>query len=449
MTQGVRDRLNQSVPRYTSYPTAPHFSPAVTPQVYRDWLRALDPRKPLSLYLHVPFCQKMCWYCGCHTKIVARYDPVARYARALQAEIALLADTLPGHFSVSHVHWGGGTPTMLSAVDFSAIMSLIGDRFAIAEDAELAIEIDPRTVDRSKIEVLASAGINRASLGVQDFNREVQQAINRVQSFELTRDVTENLRAAGIDRINFDLMYGLPKQRVDDVLKTIELSHKLRPDRIALFGYAHVPWMKSHMKMIRDDDLPGSEDRFRQSNAAAERLLSLGYRQIGLDHFARADDAMSVALDDGRLSRNFQGYTVDGADALLGIGASSIGRLPQGYVQNIVPMQGYENEVLGGHFPAARGIAIDDDDRLRGLVIERLMCDLEVDLDAAARQFGADASYFTTELAELETFEADGLVSVQDNHIVILPAGRLLVRTVCALFDRYLSQGLAQHSKAV
>ncbi len=449
MTKAIGELISKSVPRYTSYPTAPHFSPNVTGQIYKSWLQALDPQKPLSLYIHVPFCHKMCWYCGCHTKVVARYDPISKYAKALRAEIKMLADALPGKFKVSHIHWGGGTPTMLSAADFSEIMGLIKDLFLITEEAELAVEIDPRTVDVQKIKALAASGINRASLGVQDFNPKVQEAINRVQPYELTKEVTENFRAAGIENINFDLMYGLPQQTVSDVLNTVDLSHKLRPDRIALFGYAHVPWMKSHMKMIRDEELPDSDARLQQTAAAAARLLALGYRQIGLDHFARVDDTLAAALEGGTLNRNFQGYTTDTAEALLGIGASSIGRLPQGYVQNVVSMRSYEDDVLAGHFPVVKGVRLSDDDRLRGLIIERLMCNLKVDLDAATRQFGVDCSYFSDEMNNLQAFEKEGIISIDGSHIAVQPAGRMLVRAVCAVFDVYLNQGLAQHSKAV
>ncbi|MCC3306634.1 oxygen-independent coproporphyrinogen III oxidase [Sneathiella sp. HT1-7] len=449
MTTTLGKLISKSVPRYTSYPTAPHFSPNVTGHVYTSWLKELDPQKPLSLYLHVPFCQKMCWYCGCHTKIVARYDPVRKYAMALRAELKMLADALPGKFKVSHIHWGGGTPTMLSAEDFLETMDLIRDLFLITEGAELAVEIDPRTVDKQKTEALAASGINRASFGIQDFNPKVQAAINRIQSYDLTKEVTENFRNAGIENINFDLMYGLPQQTVDDVLNTVDLSHRLRPARIALFGYAHVPWMKNHMKMIRDEELPDSDARLEQTVAASDRLLELGYHQIGLDHFAKTDDTMAIALTEGTLNRNFQGYTTDNADVLLGVGASSIGRLPQGYLQNVVAMKTYEDEVLKGHFPIAKGVRVSDDDRLRGYVIERLMCNLEVDLDAAVRKFGVDISYFSDEINNLRHFANEGIISINGSQIIIQPAGRLLVRAVCAIFDIYFNQGLARHSKAV
>jgi len=446
---GVNARANLSVPRYTSYPTAPHFNGAIDGPVYEKWLRELNPDQPISLYLHVPFCKKMCWYCGCHTKIAARYTPVEDYVKALCEEIELLAGKLPGRFRVSHLHWGGGTPTILSGEDFKAVMALIGERFAFTEDAERAIEIDPRTVDVPKISALAEVGINRASLGVQDFSPDVQKAINRVQSFEVTQHATDTLRKAGIQKINFDLMYGLPLQSEEDVLKTVDLSHELRPDRIALFGYAHVPWMKTHMRLIKDEDLPDIDMRFRQTEAASGRLKELGYRQIGLDHFARADDTLSAAVESNKVSRNFQGYTTDTAEALLGIGASSIGRLPQGYVQNAVSLNDYKKTVANGQFPIIKGVATGPDDILRRYVIERFMCDLKVDLKEVCEKFGCGSSYFKTELNELKAFEDEGLVQLADEAVAITQKGRFYVRTVCALFDSYLNQGLARHSKAV
>ena len=449
MSGELISRANLSVPRYTSYPTAPHFKGSIDSSRYESWLQEQDPAQPVSLYLHVPFCKKMCWYCGCHTKIAARYSPVETYAKTLRAEIEMLADRLPGRFSLSHLHWGGGTPTILSEEDFKATMALIGERFHFTSDAERAIEIDPRTVDAAKITALAAAGINRASLGVQDFSPAVQKAINRVQSFEITRNTTENLRRAGIEKINFDLMYGLPLQTEADILRTVDLSHQLRPDRIALFGYAHVPWMKSHMRLINDDDLPGAELRLSQAAAAATRLKQLGYRQIGLDHFARSDDTLATAQEKRQLHRNFQGYTTDMAQTLLGVGASAIGQLPQGYVQNAVSIHEYEKSVAKSQLPVIKGIETGPDDILRRYVIERLMCDLEVDLKEVCEKFGCEPTYFKTERAALQEYEDEGLVKLQDETITITHQGRFFVRTICALFDKYLEQGLARHSKAV
>jgi oxygen-independent coproporphyrinogen III oxidase len=449
MTFQVTDRLNQSVPRYTSYPTAPHFTPSVGADTYRRWLGELDPGKPLSIYLHVPFCQKMCWYCGCHTKVTARYQPIASYVKAMRAEIDLLVSALPAKFTISHVHWGGGTPTILAPFDFKSIMRKLEGNFQFTENAEKAIEIDPRTLSDQMIDALAVTGINRASLGVQDFSPVVQEAINRVQPFETTKAVTEKLRAAGIENINFDLMYGLPLQREADVLRTVELAHELRPDRIALFGYAHVPWMKSHMKMIKDQDLPNSLDRLKQASVACDRLIELDYKKIGLDHFATRHDALASVQQEGKLNRNFQGYTTDVAEALIGIGASSIGSLPSGYVQNIVPMRDYEKIVETGEFAVGKGIELKRNDKVRRHIIERLMCDFEIDLKTVSSMFQLPISEFDDELSILADFEKEGLVTLESNRIKVEEQGQLLVRTVCAVFDQYLNQGLARHSKAV
>lgn len=449
MTAVVENRLAQSVPRYTSYPTAPHFSPAVDARIYRQWLAQLDPKTPLSIYVHVPFCRKMCWYCGCHTKVTAKYEPIAAYVRAMQAEIKLLASSLQGRFSISHIHWGGGTPTILSSADFITVMQLFEECFDFTEMAEKAIEIDPRTLDAQMIETLAATGINRASLGVQDFSPVVQDAINRVQPFEITEAVTENLRKAGIKNINFDLMYGLPLQSEADVRHTVDLAHSLRPDRIALFGYAHVPWMKSHMKMIRDQDLPDGTARLAQATAAADRLGGLGYQKIGLDHFATEKDDLTIVRKNGALNRNFQGYTTDSAEALIGIGASSIGSLPNGYVQNIVPMHAYEETVENGEFAVSKGIELNADDKIRRHIIERLMCDLEVDLNKVSKLFQVSVCDFEEELSELSEFKNEGLIDIASNRLTVTDKGRLFVRTICAVFDQYLNQGLARHSKAV
>ncbi len=445
----LAQKYDAAVPRYTSYPTAPHFSTELTNELYVNWLKELDTAKPISLYLHVPYCREMCWYCGCHTKITKKNSPIADYADALRCEIKLLAEALPTRFSISHIHWGGGTPSILSSEDFSSIMALIGEHFDFTENAEKAIEIDPRTVDAKKIEALAKSGINRASLGVQDFNPKVQAAINRVQSFEITKNSVDNLRNNGINSINFDLMYGLPLQTTADVRKTVELSYSLRPDRIALFGYAHVPWMKTHMKLILDEELPGTEERIDQATVAAEELLKCGYQQIGLDHFALPEDTMSVALDSKALHRNFQGYTTDESETLIGVGASSIGNLPQGYAQNVVSIHEYTRKVRGGSFAIAKGISVSTDDKMRREVIERLMCDLVVDLGEIAKKYGQPVNVFAEELGRLVPFQTDGLITLDGNKILVSENGRFLVRTVCAVFDTYLGTGTGRHSRAV
>ena len=438
-------RYDAPVPRYTSYPTAPHFHAGVDAETYGEWLGRLGDGDTLSLYLHVPFCAEMCWYCGCHTKVVRQYRPVGEYAGLLEREVALVAAAIPARPAVRHVHWGGGTPNMLSAADFAEVMSAIGEHFHLAADAEVAVEIDPRTLTDDRAAAMAAAGVTRASLGVQDFNPDVQAAVNRVQPFELVRAVVQRLRAAGIDRINFDLMYGLPGQTVEHVTRTVDLAVELAPDRLAVFGYAHVPWMKTHQRMIDEAALPGAAERLAQAEAAAARLAGHGYRRIGLDHYARPDDAMTRALDEGRLRRNFQGYTTDPSSALLGFGASAIGALAEGYVQNAVPMRAYGEAVRDGRLAVTRGVRATADDRLRRAVIERLMCDMAVDLT----DLGADPDAFAAELSALAPMRRDGLVEIEGGRLRVTEPGRPLVRTVCAAFDRYLQTGKARHSRAV
>jgi oxygen-independent coproporphyrinogen-3 oxidase len=446
MTQSPLSRLDRPVPRYTSYPTAPHFHPGIAAATYAEWLGAIEDGS-LSLYLHVPFCQRLCWYCGCHTKPARLYEPVADYVRLLEAEIGLVAAALACRLPVRQVHWGGGTPTVLTTTDFARLTDALHRRLG-AEGAEVAVEVDPRTLTQAMAATLARCGVVRASLGVQDFSPRVQQAINRLQSFEVTAQAVDRLRQAGIAGINLDLMYGLPQQGVADVVTTVDLAVRLAPDRLALFGYAHVPWMKKHQRLIEEAALPDGAARFAQAEAAAARLAQHGYRRIGLDHFARPEDDMARALAAGRLRRNFQGYTVDQGEVLLGFGASAIGTLPQGYVQNAVPVNRYGEAIAAGRLAAVRGIALTPEDRLRRAVIERLMCDLAVDLDQVAGTPGG-AERFAAELAALQDLAAEGLIEIAGPRLTVTEAGRPLLRTVCAAFDAYLGRGTGRHSRAV
>ena len=442
-------RYGGAVPRYTSYPTAPHFHEGVSAAVYRDWLAALPVETPVSLYLHVPFCARMCWYCGCHTKVVNRYEPIHDYAKALAKEVDLVADAVADGMTVSHLHWGGGSPTALENADFSMIMSRLRERFGFTDSAELAVEIDPRTMTEDKAKTLAACGVNRISFGVQDFNAKVQEAINRIQTFEETRDVLDTLRRHGIDAVNLDLMYGLPHQTTADAERTVDLAVELAPDRFSVFGYAHVPWMKTHQKMIDEQALPGGAARWEQADAVAERLESHGYVRVGLDHFARADDPMARQLEDGELRRNFQGYTTDQASALIGLGASSIGSLRQGYVQNAPSIRAWQRAIDDGCFAVGRGLQLNDEDRLRRGIIERLMCDLHVDLAPFETLPGAPDDGFASERARLAPMVNDGLLHIDGAHIQVTEAGRAFVRSVCAIFDTYLETGKGRHSSAV
>jgi oxygen-independent coproporphyrinogen-3 oxidase len=448
LTQPPPD-FERAVPRYTSYPTAPHFHAGVGASIYRRWLGELDPALPASLYLHIPYCRELCWYCGCNTRASQSRKPLSEYRDRLMREIALVAGALPARMRVAHIHWGGGTPTILPPEDFLALHGRLQDLFDIEPSAEIAIEIDPRTLERPMVAALAEAGVNRASLGVQDFDPRVQRAINRLQPYEMTERAVADLRAAGIANLNFDLIYGLPYQTVDGILKTVDLTAGLRPQRVALFGYAHVPWMKAHQRLIPAETLPDGAARWAQAMAAAERLQAAGYRWIGLDHFTLPEDSMAVAAAAGRLHRNFQGYTTDASQTLLGFGSSAIGALPQGYVQNSADVRSWSAAIADGAPAVVRGIVLNGDDRLRRHVIERLMCDLAVDLGESAARFGQAQGYFAAERGKLEALESDGLVSLDGDRLALTDRGRPLMRLVAAVFDRYLEPAAARHSRAV
>ncbi len=441
--------LTARVPRYTSYPTAPHFNADVTSETYRGWLEALRADEALSLYVHIPFCDSLCWFCGCHTRVVNSYGPVAAYLDVLVRELDLVADALISRRPVSHIHFGGGSPTILNPTDIARLASEIRARFDVAADTEFAVEIDPRGLRQETIDAFAKAGVNRASLGVQDVNPRVQRAVNRWQPEAVTREAVLRLRDAGIAALNIDLMYGLPYQTVDDVRRTVDAVAALAPQRVAVFGYAHVPEMKRHQQLIEASALPAIEERLLQYDTANAALAAGGYLPIGLDHFALPDDPLAVAQRNGRLSRNFQGYTTDGAAALLGIGASAISSLPQGYAQNTAAAPDYRAKIMAGKIAVARGRALTDDDRLRRAVIERLMCDLAVDLDALATRHGRSAKAFAGDLDALRPLQRDGLVQVHGNRLAIPEDMRAAVRLVCAAFDTYLRPQATRHAVAV
>lgn len=449
MRADLADKYDLRVPRYTSYPTAPHFTPAVGAERYAGWLAELPPDMPLSIYLHIAYCAEMCWFCACNVKITKKYHAVSDYLDCLWREIDMVAERLPARMTARHVHFGGGTPTILTPADFTATIERLRANFAFARDAEIAVELDPRTTDRDYVRAMVAAGVTRTSMGVQDFNPKVQEAINRIQPYEITARVFDWLREDGVTEINMDLVYGLPYQTVAGVVDNIDKAVGLAPRRIALFGYAHVPWMKKHQRLIPEGALPDIAERWRQYDAAAERLAENGYVAIGLDHFARADDEIAAAQREGRLHRNFQGYTTDVAPALIGFGASGIGSLPQGYIGNDHSVDGYKQIIRSGRLATARGIAIDDDDRLRRAIIERLMCDLAVDLDAVCADFGADAGQFAEALDRLAPMEADGLLERRGHRVRMTEDGRPLVRAACAAFDSYLQAGETRHSRAV
>ena len=436
------------VPRYTSYPTAPHFSPAVTPELHASWLDEVGRRgEAVSLYLHIPFCRSICAYCGCTTKAARRDAPIRAYAAMLHREIALIADHV-GRVPVSHLHWGGGTPNILPADCMAALVRDLATRFAFTASMEHAVELDPRHVTAEGARQLAAGGVNRASLGVQTLDASVQSAIGRVQPFEVVAAAFAALRAAGIEAVNADLMYGLPLQTPAMIRDTAERMLALAPDRIAIFGYAHVPWMKPHQKLIDDATLPGAEARMEQAALARAIFEGAGYVEIGIDHFAAPGDPLAQASGSGAVHRNFQGYTDDAATTLIGIGASSISRTPQGFAQNAPDNLGWQRALEAGHLPTVRGKAFAGEDLMRAEVIETLLCGFAVDLDAVAARHGATRASFADDLDRLLPLEAAGFVGREGGRIAILRHRHEIARVVASEFDAYLGRG-GRHSAAV
>ncbi|MFC5387709.1 oxygen-independent coproporphyrinogen III oxidase [Aquamicrobium segne] len=436
------------LPRYTSYPTAPHFSPAVNEETYADWLANLPADEPVSLYLHIPFCRAMCWYCGCHTTITIRDQPIIDYLAILRAEIETVATRATQGLPVEKVHFGGGTPTIVEPQDFIALVDLLRQRFDFRPDSELAVEIDPRTLTSAMAEALGQAGINRASLGVQSFDPVVQKAVNRIQSEEQTFDAVRNLRASGVEKINFDLIYGLPYQTITSCVETARAAAAMRPDRFAVFGYAHVPSFKKHQRMIDEAALPDSSARSQQAQAIAQTLIDAGYRQIGLDHFALPEDDLAAAQSAGKLRRNFQGYTTDNCQTLIGFGASAIGQTAQGYVQNEVALGRYAEAVSSGRLATAKGYRMTVEDQARAAVIERLMCDFSVDVPAVLAPFGLDPALLLEGNPALATLAGEGVVELSNGTVSVRADHRFLVRVAAAAFDAYLATSPRAHGKA-
>jgi oxygen-independent coproporphyrinogen III oxidase len=434
------------VPRYTSYPTAPHFTPEVGPATYLTWLAELAPETTLSLYLHVPYCIALCHYCGCHTKAVRRRNPIDSYADRLIDEIVLVGRSTASR-RIMHLHWGGGTPSILGPERLIAIAAKLNEVFDLRSIRTHAIELDPRYVSQSLVLALKAMGINRVSLGVQDFTPRVQQAIGRVQPIDVVKNAVALLRDAGIDQINFDLMYGLPQQMAQDIQRNMLLAASFKPQRIALFGYAHVPWFRHQQRLIDEATLPGPLERMQQFEMARDLLTALGYQPVGLDHFAYPSDDLAIAARAGTLRRNFQGYTTDDAEALIGVGSSAIGRLPQGFVQNASETGAYSRALLNGKLATKKGIVFLPEDQLRGRVIERLMCDLRVDLQAIA---GDSAAHLASELDSLKPLQAEGLLCIERFHVRVTEKGRPFARLVAAAFDPYFGKSdAARHAVAV
>jgi len=443
-TAGLFDK---NVPRYTSYPTAPHFHADVGRPEFAFWLETLDTSKPVSLYIHIPFCERLCWFCACRTQGVTTLSPVAAYVDVLLQEIAMFKQTRPEGLKLGRLHFGGGSPTILTPDLIDTLMDAILDATPFDADYEFSVEIDPTACNDAKIEAFARGGMNRASIGVQDFNPKVQEAIGRPQTYELTRDTVESLRRHGVPSVNIDMVYGLPYQGLAELKNTVELVQSLNPDRVALFGYAHVPWMAKRQQMIPEESLPGAHARFEQAETAAKMFADSGMDVIGIDHFAKPEDSLAVAARNGHLRRNFQGYTDDRCVALIGLGASSISRFPQGYIQNNAATTNYIKSIQSGDWSAAKGFALGMADQVRARAIEALMCDFEIDLSALKTTYGDFAKPVKADCKRLVKAYV-GFVELKGDRFRILPEGRPLTRIIAAGFDAFNAPN-HRHSSAI
>jgi oxygen-independent coproporphyrinogen III oxidase len=429
------DLAAQPVPRYTSYPTAAQFHTGIGAADQRQALAAVPVGAPVSLYLHIPFCRQICWYCGCNTGVAAS-DRLRRYEKALLTEIATTSGLMKGQ--VTSVQFGGGSPNALSAPVLARVIAALRSHFDVAEAAEIAMELDPRAIQPGDAAVLAAAGVNRISLGVQTFAPHVQKLINRLQPFDTIKAAVEQFRAAGIKAINFDLMYGLPGQSVVDLTETIEQALLLKPDRVAVFGYAHMPSAIARQRMIADLDLPGPAARFAMSTVAHRQFTAAGYAAIGFDHFALPQDSLALAAAQGEMIRNFQGYATQAGVALIGLGATAISQFPGLIVQNNKHLGQWEAAVNAGHLAGARGVAVTADDAQRSDVIARLLCDGRVDVPAPM----ADV------LPSLARHAARGLVQLQGRQVALTPDGWPYARLIASAFDAHLNAP-QRHAPAV
>ena len=442
-------------PRYTSYPTADRFVEAFGDAELKQWL---DKRniggfnQPLSVYVHLPFCDTVCYYCGCNKVVTRDHGRSAKYIKYLQQELELLSPHFGGRPEICQLHWGGGTPTFLSHDELRALAAMLNQRFAFAPDIEASIEIDPRACEAGKLALLAQLGFNRVSIGVQDFDPAVQHAVHRVQSEEITRRAIDEARASGFKSVNLDLIYGLPKQTLDSFDRTLQRVVALAPDRIALYSYAHLPRLFKPQRRILDADLPGPEAKLQILTLAIGRLTRAGYVYIGMDHFARPDDDLALAQARGRLQRNFQGYSTHADSDLLGLGVSAIGRIGPTYYQNQKRLDDYYAAIDADRLPVARGIQLTGDDLVRRAVIQALACHFRLSIESIELAYLVDfRRTFAAELADLRRLADEGLVELDDEWITVTPRGRLLVRVICMVFDRYLreAQARANYSRLI
>ncbi len=427
-------------PRYTSYPTAAQFTTEIGNSFLVDQLEALPTDSPVSIYIHIPFCERLCWFCACRTQGTRTSRPVEIYLETLKAEIRLLGKTLPKGVKMARLHWGGGTPTILPPRLIDGLNKTIFDHLTPADNFEFSVEIDPTLVDKDKITALRAGGMTRASIGVQDFAPKVQAAIGRMQSVEQTRDCIDLLRGAGINSLNMDILYGLPYQTEKSVLETVAHVGELNPDRIALYGYAHVPWMAKRQQLIDEATLPDGPARRGLFTKMTRALGDFGMIPIGIDHFAKPGDSLSRAANTGGLRRNFQGYTTDQCDTLIGLGASAISKLPGGYAQNAPKSSQYLRMIGAGKFATQRGVAMAAQDKLRARAIELVMCDFALDTTDLQREFGGAVDALTHPLQEIRRKFAEAL-EFSATGFIIRDHKRALARLISLEFDEYAHEG--------
>ncbi|HJY79242.1 MAG TPA: oxygen-independent coproporphyrinogen III oxidase [Burkholderiales bacterium] len=443
-----------SGPRYTSYPTADRFVEAFGEPQLRQWLAKRNIggiSQPLAVYVHLPFCDTVCYYCGCNKVVTRDHSKSAKYINYLEKELTLLEPLLGASREICELHWGGGTPTFLSHDEMSRLVESLDRRFKRSARTECSIEVDPRKVAAGTMKFLGGLGFNRVSVGVQDFDPAVQRAVNRIQSEEVTRRVTEEAREAGFRSVNYDLIYGLPKQTLDSFNRTLDRVLELGPDRVALYSYAHLPTLFMPQRRIASADLPAPEAKLQIMTLAIGRLTRAGYLYIGMDHFARASDDLAQAQALGQLKRSFQGYSTHHAD-ILGLGVSAIGQLGPTYYQNAKSLEGYYAALDAGRLAVARGVELTSDDLVRRAVIQALTCHFRLSIESIELAYLVDfRQYFAAELADLRRLAREGLVELESEWITVTPRGRLLVRAICMVFDRYLREreARAAYSKVI
>ena len=435
-------RFDINGPRYTSYPTADRFVEAFNADALKHWLanRSVGGvSKPLSLYFHIPFCNTICYYCACNKIITKDHGRSAKYLKYLAKEIAMQAACLEGSRQATQLHLGGGTPTFLSHDEMRELMDSVREHFTLVPNGEYSIEVDPRKVDFDTVELLAQLGFNRMSVGVQDFAEDVQQAVNRIQSYDETKLVIDAARANGFKSVSLDLIYGLPRQNVISFNRTLEQVLEISPDRISLYSYAHLPGLFKPQRRISVNDMPSADTKLQLLQLGIRRLTEAGYVYIGMDHFAKPDDELTIAQRQGRLHRNFQGYSTHAECDMLSFGVSAIAKIGPIYSQNVKTLDEYYDALDRDELPVLRGIELTPDDLLRRAVIQALMCHFELSMQSFEIAHLIDfREYFAAELAGLKEMEAAGLVKVDGDWISVQPAGRLLVRGIAMVFDRYL-----------